>query len=481
MTVVTAGAAWPSLDPANPTIIPQEADEDPAVEPLFYTSAKGQIVPFLASKYSVSADGLTITIDLRKGINFQDGTPFNAQAVVDNLERYASPAVNSECVTYLSVMQSATATDPYTVTVKLSEKDASFMPVLASQQCSFMVSPTAVAKEGASFGQHPVGTGAYTFVSGTTGVVAKYQHWPGYWQKGKGYLDNITVENVGSNQDALHALQAGTAQVWTGITSGDAAAQVAQAKGASNLNVMSAPAAQINYVALNFTQPPFNNLTARQALLYATNQSQITSKLYQGAYKPVQGVFPPFLWTYSDKVKGYPTYNLNKAKDLVKQLGGISFTLSVNNTPGWLAEAEALQNQWAQAGIKVTIDPLDAPHLISRLHALSYQGLLIVSPALTDPDMITYRWFYSKSKLTQGGLKDSQADQLILSGRQTYSQGERKPKYSELNDLLGGQQVVWDNVFSQTYFQVQSSKVQGYPANPTAYVPWAEMSMSNQS
>lgn len=481
LTVVVTGESWPSLDPANPTIIPQDALLIAAYQPLWYTNAQGDVAPLLATGYTISPNGMTYTIQLRKGVKFQDGTPFNAAAVVYNLERYANPKGNSECVGYLSVMKSATATGPYTVTVQLSAPDASFVPVLASQQCSLMVSPTAVKTEGANFSSHPVGTGPYKFVSGTTGVVAKYTAWSGYWG-GKPHFSSVTVQNLSSAVDAYDALTSGTAQAWVDITDANAVTQVEQAKTSSQLKVLSGAAASINYLSFNFIKPPFNNVLAREAVDYATDPSAIVKGLYGGQYSTVNGVFPPAMWNGALSVpldtSGAPTNNLAKAKALVKQLGGLSFTVDIDNDPSWTAEAEALQSQLAQAGIKMTINPLETPEWIQSLHQLAYQGLLIVSPNLTDPDMIAYRWFYSKSPLTQNGLKDPAADKLILQARATTNRATRTALYKQLNSLLVKQQIPWDDLFGQTNFEVTSSKLQGLFLNAADYIPWMSVGFS---
>jgi peptide/nickel transport system substrate-binding protein len=482
LTVVTAGQSWPSLDPANPTIIPQDALIIPAFQPLWYTNSAGEVSPMLATSYKVSPDGKTYTIQLRQGVKFQDGTPFNAAAVAYNLQRYASKTVNSECVGYLSVMKSATATGNYTVTVQLSAPDASFVPVLASQQCSLMVSPTAVKTEGAAgFGSHPVGTGPYKYVGGTTGVVAKYSAWSDYWG-GKPHLNGITVQNVSSAVDAYNALTSGTAQYWVYLNDANAVTQVEQAKSNAQLQVLTGPALSINYVAFNFTKPPFNNVLAREAVNYATDPGAIVKSLYGGEYRTVNGVFPPAIWDGALSLPvtgdGAPTNNIAKAKALVQQLGGLSFTLNIDNDPSWTAEAEALQSQLSQAGIKMTINPLETPQWIQSLHELAYQGLMIVSPNLIDPDMIAYRWFYSQSPLSQNGMKDPAADKLILQARATTSQSARTKIYQQLDKMLVTQAIPWDDLFGQANFQVASKKLQGLFLNDAGYIPWNTLGFS---
>src|SRR6185312_13335732 len=122
----------------------------------------------------------------------------------------------------------------------------------------------------------------------------------------------------------------------------------------------------------------------------------IDKALYSNVYKPVQGILPPSDFAYSGGVeKAYPSYNPTKAEAIVKQLGGsISFQFLVSNTPTQVQLANALAAQWAPLGINAQINPVTTATLITNLHALTYQALLINSPGLPDPDNIFFRWFY---------------------------------------------------------------------------------------
>jgi peptide/nickel transport system substrate-binding protein len=112
-------------------------------------------------------------------------------------------------------------------------------------------------------------------------------------------------------------------------------------------------------IQLNTDIPPFNNPKARQAIYYATDSEAIRSKLFQNRYPSTQGFTGPGGLFFEADVPGYRTYDLAKAKALVKELGGLKTQLGTINVLVAKQTTQALQSQWAQAGIKATIKSYD--------------------------------------------------------------------------------------------------------------------------
>src|SRR5256714_9766874 len=158
-----AAAASGSLPVLNIAVVSEFNPLDPAVsssrydrqvlnnvmDKLFDLNAKGDIVPMLATTYTVSKDHLTYTLTLRRGVTFQDGAPFNAQAVKFNLDRYHLPS-SAPRPAELKPVQSVTAVGPYTVQIRLSQPFAPLISILTDRS-GMMCSPKAVQQEGSSF------------------------------------------------------------------------------------------------------------------------------------------------------------------------------------------------------------------------------------------------------------------------------------------------------------------------------------------
>jgi peptide/nickel transport system substrate-binding protein len=450
------------IDPGGPTNSPGNAEFYPVFEPLLIPNDNGTVSPFLATGYKTSNAGKTITLTLQKGIDFTDGTPFNASAVVYNLNRYSSPTANTECVTYFQTFSNAQAIGKYTVQINFIRPDPAFLSAISGLECGLMGSPTAIASEGAQFGYNPVGTGPFTLSSyGLTS--ADYVKNPHYWQKGKPYLDGINFILVGSNTTALETVQSGEAQLYLNAVPQD----VINSANISNLKKVKIPGTESpGAVGFQIGTAPFNNILAREAATYAIDQGPLIQTFGYGLYKPAESFIGPGSWAYTGKtVPGYPTYNLAKAQALVKQLGGLSFTMIITNTSTSEAEGAALQAQWAAAGINVTLDPLAPSTQIGDIHTHQFQAWLSTIgggpvPPL-DPDLIAHRWLLSTSPLNQDELNDPVMDQLVNRSEAVFNHTFRKAVYVKMVEQVA-KDLPWAYLWFTTTYDIEGSGLTGY-------------------
>jgi peptide/nickel transport system substrate-binding protein len=163
-------------------------------EKLLYQDFDGAYKPQLADSWEYSEDGLTLTFHLRRGIKFQDNTPFDAAAVKANLDRARKPTPVSRTAPYLTPLTNVEVVDDATVRLTLNARSSSFLATLSSE-VGQMISPTAVEKLGDNFSHAPVGTGAFRITS-WSGQKIEAERWDGYWQKDANgqqlpYLDKV--------------------------------------------------------------------------------------------------------------------------------------------------------------------------------------------------------------------------------------------------------------------------------------------------
>lgn len=362
VTAVFVATEWPNLDPALDSQAAADIDLMNAVYGQLFTEAPsagacgacrnaGAITPDLAKSVSTSANGKLVTIHLRPGMTFTDGTPFNASAVAFNITRDLSKASTCLCKTNFADVTKITTKGQLEVQLHLSQR---YTPLIASfigAGPNWIMSPTAFKKDGAAkFGQAPVGAGPFMVTKDAANSELDLARNPHYFQKGQPGVASLKILAVSSDTAAYNALKAGTAQIVVGTNTPQI---VAQAK--SQFQVVVAPAIVISTVEFNTKAAPFHNIKAREALAYATDPGPIIKQIIPGLGVPVQAQVGPGSRYYEKKVPGTVTYNLAKAKAMVKQMGGLSFNFITLSAPFNLQVAEALQSEWKQAGIDMTI------------------------------------------------------------------------------------------------------------------------------
>src|SRR5579864_7069348 len=141
------------------------------------------IVPMLATSWTVSPDGRTVTFKLRQGVKFHDGTPFGADAVKINFDRMLDPKFPPIRKAEMRPVQRVAVIDPSTVEVVM---DRPYSPLLyaLTDRAGMMLSPAALAKDGMNFGQHPVGAGPFRFVERVPNDHITFERNPDYWATG---------------------------------------------------------------------------------------------------------------------------------------------------------------------------------------------------------------------------------------------------------------------------------------------------------
>lgn len=471
LTIAAVGLGWVNLDPINPEDFPTWYEGAPIYNSLFYLQNNGDVSPQLATGYTWEDHNKHLVISLRSNVSFTDGTPFNAQAVAFNLNRAKDPTLASECVPDFQGVTSVVALSKERVQINFAQTNGAMPAFLGSTPCGMMASPTAVGKYGANYGSHPVGTGPFELVSETTNSVIKLKRNPHYWQKGHPYLSTVTIDSVSSPASALDAVESGTAQLMFGTSA--FSQQVVAAKRNSNLTILPEGAFISQPIWFNVTAKPFNSLLAREAVTEATDPASIIKTLMYGLAKPTEAMVGSSSWAYpGPHIKGYPTYNLSAAKALVKKLGGLSFTLTVQNLStgeGSVQEAEALAAQWAQAGIKATVNPLNIVAELADAHSRQYQAMDLQTPGSIEPNTTLYRNLFCTSKLNQTGYCNPESDRLLLAGQEATTVSLRAKSYKALFSVLA-KTVPYEYLYAPEDYAIESNSLHGFEPNGTLWL-----------
>jgi len=355
--VIAVGSNFTTLDPydANDTL--SQAVAKSFYQGLFGFDKDMKLVNVLAESSDASKDGLSYTIKLKKGVKFQDGTDFNAEAVKVNLDRASNPDNHLKRYNLFKSIAATEVLDPYTIKIILKQPFSAFINTLASPAAA-MISPAALKKYGKDIGFHPVGTGPYELDNWNQTDYVKVKKFDGYWKKGYPKLDSITWRPVVDNNTRAAMLQTGEANFAFPIPY----EQAKLLEKNSKLELVTAPSIMQRYISLNVTQKPFDNPKVREAINYAINRQALVKVAFAGYATLATGIVPPAI-QYSQSYSA-PEYNPAKARELLKEAGfpnGFTTTLwSSHNNSTAQKVLQFTQQQLAQVGIKATVTAMDA-------------------------------------------------------------------------------------------------------------------------
>jgi peptide/nickel transport system substrate-binding protein len=424
---------WPTgLDPAtNTNGAADQSYMDSIYGQLFELTSGGKLVPDLATGYKFKNGGKTVEIALRPGVKFTDGTPLNAQAVVFNIKRDLASACTCKPTWPVS---SVTAAGPQTVAINLKAPDGALIHQLQDSNADWIASPTALKKMGEQqFKLKPVGAGPFTVVSDKLSSVLVLKKNPGYWKKGRPYLDQLTFKTTAGDESALEAMQSGAAQAYEGMASTELVKSFK-----SHFNVTAEPSTSPYNIQLNTAIPPFNNIKARQAIYYATDAKTIDQKLFGDVYPVVQSFTAPAGLFYSANVPGYPSYDLAKAKALVKSLGGLTVNLFTIQQPANQNFMVALQQLWKQAGINASIHLYPLSGLIQQFQTKKWQAALQTAGAWDPAGGVGVAFRFS-SLSPFSGVHDPKLDGMLNAGQAAIKPSTRAAMYAQAGAYIAKQ------------------------------------------
>jgi peptide/nickel transport system substrate-binding protein len=444
---------WPyGLDPATDLDAPANQDFLEAVYgQLFELGPGGKIDPDLATGYTMSPDAKTVTITLRQGVKFSDGTPFNAAAVLWNWNRDMGPVAIKEGIELPwelartnpknpaspPVSGALKAIGPYTIQVSQDQPNAAFIDQLFDSIAMWIVSPTAVQKEPEKqFAQYPVGAGPFTVVSDTYSNQLVVKRNPDYWDTGKPYLNQITFKTVGGDEEAYEAMLSGQGQVYPDMSTTALLTEAAQ-----HLQVLNQLGTSPYDLQLNTAVPPFNNIKARQAIYAATNFAPILAHIFGNRYPVAEGFTGPGGICYEQHVPGYQGYDPALAKQLVKQsgLGSVTINLgTLNSSPVAVETTEALRTEWAQVGINATIQSYNLNGLVQAFmkNRGQWWQSMIQTAGSYDPAASVGVDFRFLSTGLASGVHDPNLDKLLIAAQSSPVLATRCSYYDQAAEYI---------------------------------------------
>ncbi len=437
-----------------------------------------EIEPALATDWTISDDGLEYTFNLREGVTFHDGTPFNAEAVKFNFDRMLDethPFADTgpfPLSFFFSSVENVEVVDDLTVKFTLNEPFAPFMSNLASPT-GLIVSPAAVEQYGSDYGRNPVGTGPFKFEewqSNTRVVASRNQD---YWD-GEPPLEAVIFRPITDANTRVAEMLSGGIDVLLETPPDN----VAQFRDDANYQVVEAVGPHVWYVMLNAKEGPFTDVRVRQAVNYAVNKESLVNDVLQGTAEVSAGPIPPaFNWAYNEEVDPYP-YDPEMARQLLAEAGadGASLTFLVTEGGSGMLDpvpmGTAIQADLAAVGLDVEIQTYEWNTFLSEVNpGLEGKADMAEMAWMTsDPDTLPFLTLRTAAWPEEGGFNSSyysnpEVDELLDQARIATDQAERADLYKQVQEVVN-EDAPWLFVANWKQNAVVTSAVEAFQLQP---------------
>ncbi|KQU86661.1 peptide ABC transporter substrate-binding protein [Variovorax sp. Root318D1] len=454
-----------------------------------------KVVPGLAEKWDISADGTQYTFHLRKGVKwhstsktFKPTRDFNADDFIFMLERQWKESdpffkVTSQNHSYFNdmgmpkLLKSVDRVDEFTVKIVLNQAEAPFLANLAMQYAGIQSKEYAIAmlKAGTpeKVDQDPIGTGPFYLVQYQKDAVIRFKAFPQYWG-GKAKIDDLVFAITPDASVRWAKLQKGECHVMPYPNPADLDA----IRKDPNVQVLEQPGLNVGYLSYNTTKKPFDDVRVRKAINMAINKKAIIDGVYLSTGVAAKNPIPPTMWSYNDAVKDDP-YDPEAAKKLLAQAGfpdGFStdlWAMPVQRpyNPNAKRIAELMQADLAKINVKAEIKSFEWGEYRKRLQAGEHQmGMLGWTGDNGDPDNFLYTLLGCASAKSASGSNISKFcyqpyEDLVLKAKSTTKQADRDALYKKAQ-VIFKEQAPWFTIAHAVQLKPVRKEVVDFKLSP---------------
>jgi peptide/nickel transport system substrate-binding protein len=435
-----------------------------------------KVTPDLATKWSVSPDGKTYTFTLREDVKFHDGAPFDADAVVTNINYITDKATQSNIgLALLGPCTTAKATAKYTVELSCS---VPYAPLLAQLGEPYMgiQSPKAIQQYGKDLGLHPTGTGPFSFVSyqPDQNVVLKRNEdytWgpPAVGHTGPADIAKITFQIVPNSQARVSQFQSGQSQLmqetpgvfWNAL------------QRMNRYTAIPVPISGLGIFApINASKWPTDDIAVRKAILYAIDKKGTIQLADAGVFQPSNTPLQKGMTGYDASLENAYPYDPAKAEATLKAAGwnksgefwekdGKRLTLTltaISTVPEYPLLAQAMQGYLRKVGMDAQVQQLAIPAWL----AANIAGEMSLTPLQyigVDPDAL-HLWFLPEQYFNWSHFTDPTLTKLITRGQQEADPDKRFAIYQQVQKIIMDQAIMMP-IHENVDLVMTSNKVKG--------------------
>lgn len=437
-----------------------------------------EFVPQLATEWSWSDDGLQLTMQLREDATFHDGTPFNAEAVVANIDR-SQNLPESRRQSELASVEGVEATGEYEVVFTLNNPDATLLAQL-SDRAGMMISPTAAEELGLDLANNPVCSGPYSFVERIQQDRIVLEKFADHWNADAYSFDTLTFLPIPDTTVRLANLQSGDLDMLERLAPTDAPA----VQGDSGLIYEEIVGLGYQGITVNIGNGPNGDnpvgreAKIRQAFSLAIDRNAINDVVFQGTAEPGNQHVPPSSPWY---VQDYPVpeRDVEAAKALLQEVGveRVAVEVQVPNTPVQQQLMQVVQAMVAEAGFDVTLQATEFASMLSAQTAGDYQMSQVGWSGRTDPDGNIHQFVTCEGGINDSKYCNEEVDRLLNAARETNDVDERKALYSEAQAILD-QDLPIIYLYHPSWIWALNASIEGFVAYPDGMIRLENVTMA---
>ena len=444
---------------------------------LFDVTPELKIVPQLATGYEWGPDHKSIVIKLRPGVRFQDGEPFNAEAVKFNIERHQTTP-GSFRKSEIAEIQSVEVVNDLTVRFHLSQP---LVPLLAAltDRAGMMVSPKAAKASGDKFGTQPVCAGPYKFVQRVAQGKIVLEKVVDYWDQKSFAIDRVEFVPITDSSSRVASLRSGDLQMIERVSPTD----LAEIRGDSKLKVTGIPELGYQMIPLNVANGPkskaFSDVRVRQALDLAIDRETLVKTVFGGEYIAGNQFISPAN-PYYDKKVPVAKRDLARARQLLKDAGQVSFSFMLVVPPERDRQEASLilQAMWAEAGITANLQTQENVTMLQSGRKGDFEAYFTFWSGRPDPDGNVYTFATCKGAQNDQHYCNTDVDALLTKARQVAEPAERKKLYDQATEIMA-KEVPRLILWHRRVFTGFSTRVSGFTPYPDGIIRLRGLKLSN--
>ena len=435
---------------------------------LLDADAQLRLVPRLATEWSFSEGGRLLTMRLRAGVTFHDGTPFDAAAAKANLDR-ARTLPDSLRRSEIASIESVDVVDPLTINLRLRAPDATLLSQLADR-AGMMMSPASLTNDAIT---RPVCSGPYRFVERVQNDRIVLERFAGHWEAANYNFDRIVYRAIPDTTVRLANLRSGELDMLERLAPTD----VRSARADRGLQVVSTPGIGYQGITINTAHgdaannPLGRDKRVRQAFSLALDRAVINQVVFEGTFEPTMQPIPSASPYFMRELTVAPR-DVARARALLREAGvtaPLRLEMMVTNNPVQLQLAQVIQAMVNEAGFDLQLRAMEFASQLRDQQQGRFQLSRIGWSGRIDPDGNVHPFWTTGGGQNDGRYSNPEVDRLLNQARTIYDVPARKALYDQAQRIIQDElPVIY--IYNQAWFFALSSRLEGFQVHPDGMV-----------